>query len=336
MDGVRVFSRQGGRWTGWVAGLAPLALAVGIVAFLWSGGKPGHGVRTVVEAASGWPRTLVETFPDGSTGLRVTLASPPQRIVSVLMATDEILLDLVAPERIAALCYLSRDKNALIAGRISAVRAFVDADPERIIALRPDLVFLASFTKQETKAMLQDTGIPVFTFHCFDTLEDIRKNILVVGAAVGEDEKAKALVSEMDRRLAAVAAGQPPRDKWPRALAFGHDGWVAGRNTTLTGILEAAGALNAAAEAGIEGHTQMSIEKVLTMDPDYLLVMTGSGAMGPQEGGLLSHPGMAGLRAVREKRLLVVDANLLSCVSHHVVKAVEEIARQLRPEGGQP
>ncbi len=306
------------------------------MAVLWTGAEPGHSVTTEVEAASGFPRTLVETFPDGSTGRRVTLAAPPRRIVSALMATDEILLDLVPPERIAALCYLSEKQNALIADRVKSVKAFVDTDPERIIALRPDLVFLASFTKQETKEMLQNTGIPVFTFHCFDSLADIRRNVLTVGAAVGEDEKAKALVADMDRRLAAVAAARPPRDQWPAVLAFGHDGWVAGKHTTLTDLLEAAGARNAAAEAGVEGHTQLSVEKVLTMAPDYLLVMTGAGAMGPQGGGLLAHPGLAGLKAVREKRFLMVDANLLSCVSHHVVKAVEEIARQLRPQGGQP
>ena len=50
------------------------------------------------------------SFKD-STGRIVSIKAKPQRIVSLTLGTDEILLDLVEPERIAALTYLADDRG---------------------------------------------------------------------------------------------------------------------------------------------------------------------------------------------------------------------------------
>src|SRR5688572_22379603 len=49
-----------------------------------------------------FPKTLVDSY-----GQRIVLQQPPQRIVSAMLASDEILLDLIPPERLAAVTRLA-------------------------------------------------------------------------------------------------------------------------------------------------------------------------------------------------------------------------------------
>src|SRR5688572_4758886 len=57
-------------------------------------------------AVEGFPVTVVDGL-----GNEVTVDAPPQRIASVTLGTDEILLDLVGPERLVGITYLASDET---------------------------------------------------------------------------------------------------------------------------------------------------------------------------------------------------------------------------------
>jgi iron complex transport system substrate-binding protein len=326
---------NGQRTSGWLAWLALLGLVAGMVVFaavLMRRDRPSGASATQVEGESGWPRTLVERFPDGREARRVVLPAPPQRIVSVNLGTDQMLMDMIEPERIVALSDFARQPESLMADRVGSIKHFVVADAESIIGLEPDLCFLASYNREETRSLLIDTGIPVYVFRCFEGLDDIRNNMRTVGRAVGAEEEAERLVAEMDRKLADVARRLPPKDEWPSALVYGQSARVEGIGTTQTEVFEAAGLRNAAAELGIEGFGQVTEEQVLDMDPDYLVVVVRSQGMAHQKQWLLNNPALAPLTAIRNERFLTVDEPLLSAVTHHIADAVVTLARQVYPD----
>lgn len=329
---MTMHEKRSGWWLSWVL-FAGLVVGVPVLLVQLSlRGRAGRDVTTDVEG-HGWPRTLVERLPDGREGRRLVLPAPPQRIVSVTLATDEILLDLVGSERIAALSDFARTPESMIKDRVGHIGRFVSADAESIIALEPDLCFLASYNRDETRSLLIDSGIPVYVFHCFRGLEDIRSNLRMVGRAVGAEERAEQLVADMDRKIAAVARRLPDRQRWPTALVYGTSGWVEGAGGTQTEVFEAAGVRNAAAERGIRGFAQVSEEAVLEMDPDYLVVLVGSYDVARQKEWLLGNPALATLRAIRQERFVSLREALLTSVSHHVADAVDELARQVHPNG---
>jgi iron complex transport system substrate-binding protein len=318
----------------WLAWFLLLAVVLGLLAFAVQLSRPGPNTErpsTHVEGETGWPRTLVERAPDGTERRRLILRAKPQRIVSVALATDEILMDLVEPERIVALSTLAARPGSSVAGRVGPIQHFVSSDVESIIALEPDLCFLASYNRAETCSLLIDAGIPVFVFHSFRGFADIRKNIRSVGRAVGEQERAERLVAEMDRKISAVAEQVPPREQWPSALVFDEGGWVAGSGTTQTDILEAAGLRNIAVEVGVTGFVQVSEEQLLDLAPDYIVIAKPSLDMADQKAWLQQNPALARLEAIREERFLTLPARLLSTVSHHIGDAVVELARQVYP-----
>jgi iron complex transport system substrate-binding protein len=287
---------------------------------------------TRVDGGSDWPRTLVERFPNGEEGRRLVLPHPPQRIVSVTLATDEILLDLIDPQRIVALSELAPQPGSLVAERVDGIEHFVGADVESIIALDPDICFLASYNRKEMRSLLLDSGIPVYVFHCFHTLEHIRENLRAVGQAVGGEEAAESLIAEMDRKINSVGRRIPPREQWPTALVYDKRRWVAGSQTTQTEIFAHAGLRNAAAERGIEGYANLSEETVLEMDPDYLVVVAPSDGTNHHRDWLLKNPALAPLKAIREERFLVLEEPLLSTVSHHIATAIVRLAHQAYPD----
>jgi iron complex transport system substrate-binding protein len=327
----RMSAKRTGGWLAWGVLLVVFASVAVLVAQLFRRSPTPVGPALHVEGEAGWPRTLIERSPDGTESARLVLPRPPQRIVSVTVATDEFLLDMVPPERIAALSELAPKTESRVADRLGPIRHFVGTDVESIIALNPDLCFLANYNRRETRSLLVDSGIPVFVFRRFRSLQDIRDNLHTVGWAVGAEQAAERLLADMDRQLAEVAERLPPTSEWPSALVYSQSGWVEGAGTMQTALFEAAGLRSSAAEAGIAGSSKVSEELVLEMDPDYLVIAREPIEMADHREWLMGNPALAPLKAIRQERFLVLDESLLTTVSHHVGDAVAELARQAYP-----
>jgi len=84
--------------------------------------------------------------------LEQAAAAPPQRIMSLKVCTDELLLDLVAPSRIASVTFLSREKAALKLWPQAARIPVNHNSPEEVLATRPDLILTDSFTSPAGRA----------------------------------------------------------------------------------------------------------------------------------------------------------------------------------------
>ena len=247
----------------------------------------------------------------------------PQRIVSLSLGTDEILCALVSPERIVGLSRHSDNPEvsnvADIARRIDVK---LDRDPERIVALEPDLVLAARYSKIELRELVNQTGAAVVVSTAFVSFADIQRNIANIGRAVGEPESAAALIAEMDLRLA-DAAGRPEslRDGW-RLLYYAPSGWTAGDRTTVDEVIRAAGYRNAAATSGISGHQKITAEKVLEIDPDALLIAIGYDRDAGFRERLESDPQLATLTALHKGRIAELPAKRLISVSQYLAEAV--------------
>jgi len=81
---------------------------------------------------------------------------PPQRIVSLTLAADEILLALTPPERITALTYLADDPTySNVRAEAHAIPHKVKANAEQVLALQPDLIIVSAHTNAAVKGLLR-------------------------------------------------------------------------------------------------------------------------------------------------------------------------------------
>lgn len=288
-------------------------------------------LRGIIGALSAGVVMTVVYRPHTLPGEPPSVVFPPRCIISMTLASDEILLALVPPARIAALTYLADDPRfSNVVAEARRIPHKVRANAEQVIALQPDLIIVAAYTSATVKALLHDTGISLLELQRSDTLAGVQQNILAMGQAVGEADQAQGLVAEMARRLQdlqqRVAGAQRTR-----VLYYAAGGFTAGSGTTMDEMITAAGGRNLAAEAGIQRFKQISQETLVALNPAAILVSGEQGQEGLRE-RLLADPTLQDIEAVRAGRVYVLPRSYASTLSHHLVKCVEVIARALHPE----
>ena len=183
--------------------------------------------------------------------------------MSLKICTDELLLDLAPPSRIASVTFLSREKAALKLWPEAARIAVNHNSPEEVLSTRPDLILTDSFTAPEMRTLLARSGARVVEVPPAENFDQIRAVTRLVGRAVGEPARAETLIAQMDQTLRALAASKPARAV--RVMGWGGGGFVPGRSTLFNTVLEAAGGVDIAAE---DGYTD--VEGLIAARPDVL------------------------------------------------------------------
>jgi iron complex transport system substrate-binding protein len=261
-------------------------------------------------------------------GFKAPARTAPRRVASLNLTADEILVDILPPDRLVAVTRFADDPTmSNVAGRVPAGAArFPKADLERLVSLRADLVVVSQFTDGDFLRQLESSGLRAHAMGGLDSLAGIRQAILDLGRVVGEDAAAAAVVARFDDRLAKLTrrlAGAPP----PRVLYWSSP-YTAGNGTSLGAIIECGGGRNAAAELGIRGLVPLGAERAFVAQPDFILVDPAFESIET----LRRHPLLERLRAVREGRIISLPGAQLSTLSHHIAEACWSVAAHLHPD----
>jgi len=306
-----------------------IAVLVAALALVVAGIEVTRRLKTPADATTAVP-AVARPFPRelrDAKGETLNLQREPQRIVSQTLGTDEILLAICPPERVVALSDMAEDgdySNAV--EEASRIPGRTTEGPEQIIQFKPDLIFVASYSRAETVELLKASKAPVFRFANFDSIADIKSNIRTVGYATGTDAAAERIIRKMDEDLAAVRARIPKGESPARVMSYDQLGYTAGSNTIFDDVVRAAGAVNLSAEQGIKGFTKINSEKIVEWQPDFLITGANRGKEKSVRDRLLEDPAVATSKAARAGRIIVIDNRHFLTVSHHVVRFVEDVA----------
>lgn len=287
-----------------------------------------RGQLAGVSTGAPYPREL----RDGS-GATIRLMTRPRRIVSQTLGTDEILLAICSPERIAALSWASVDPEyspMIDQARSLGVPAIKGA--EEILRLNPDLIFVASYSRAEVVDLLQTAGAPIFRFARYESIQDIKDNISTIGYAIGEDDRAATLIAQMEREMEAIRARVPAGRGRPRIMSYG-GGVTAGADTLYDDVIRMVGAINVSAEQGLKGFPKISSEQIVEWDPDFLITGAQPDKFDEARRALLADPAIASSRAGRAGKIIVLDNRYYLSVTHHIVRTIEALADGLYSGG---
>jgi iron complex transport system substrate-binding protein len=268
----------------------------------------------------------------GSAAMPKETASPkPCRILSHTLATDEMLLDLVPVESIVGVTNLVDDPEiSSVPGRYPAqIPRLREADAEQMIGLTPDLVCVASYNSIDFIHLLENSGLSIYRNEAVNSIDEVEAGILILGERVGEPERARELAAKMQQRRRRIAERLKGVTERPRVL-FWSAGYTAGPRSTIDDLIHEAGATNVAAELGLGASAEISPERMVAADPDYVLLCRWAGDDRPNQ--VENHPILRRLRAVQTKRVLSIEGRYLTSVSQYVVEGVERLARLLHPE----
>ncbi len=276
----------------------------------------------------------------------------PQRIVSINLCTDELLLQLVTPERVAALTKFSADPEvSTVASQARDIQK-IQGGIEDVQACGPDLLVGGKFSHKETLRFFESSGIPVLTFGLPKNFEDIYADIRKLATAVGETARGDQIIQRMRSDLAALKPearhsvvilrpeAEESKDEilrpgmaqndgkkiLKRAFFFQSGGLVPGSGTFENAIMEAAGLENLSATMGIRDYGSLSLEKLIEMKPEVLIFSSDQKEKPTIRGEVLSHPAIR--KALPHVKTVILPSAILNCGSPASVEAVRILVEE--------
>lgn len=202
-----------------------------------------------------------------------TDAAGPARIVSTSPSITETLFALGLGDRVVGVSSFCRYPAA--AARLPKVGSFLRPDTELIARLRPDLVIVHA-GPHNVPGQLSGLGIASITVDR-GTLAGVYASIRAIGAAADVRDRATRLITELERRLAAVraeAAKGPPKKvlvivgRQPGTLS---DLVGVGRGSYLNDLVKVAGAVNVLDDPRLPEYPRISMETVIRFEPDLIV-----------------------------------------------------------------
>ena len=267
-------------------------------------------------------------------GTVVSMPAKPQRILTLSMSTDEVVLGLVKPDHMVAVNSLLDDpvsSNVVelaktIPGRVT------NPTVEEIAAMKPDLVIVPDWGDITLVASLRDLGIPVVVCKGARNLEEIEETVRLIAQAVGEPERGEKLVAQMDAKLAAITEKTKaiPESDRKTVVLISLMGSYGGIGSSFDDACKYAGVINGRAAAGIKDGQAMSNEQLVAINPDVLFLPTynnhGSYDVASFRSKYLDDPSLQTIRAIQDGRLEEPDEAYIYNCSQDFVFGVQEIA----------
>jgi iron complex transport system substrate-binding protein len=200
---------------------------------------------------------------------------------------------------------------------------------ERILALRPNLIFISTSSQLEAFArQLSKHGIPVYVSDPHD-LEGVIDSIENIAKLLNREKEAGDLVSRLRGRITAVEAAV--KNRKPVRVFYQLSAeplYTAGRDGFVTDLIKRAGGLSVTADVP-EAWPRYSQESAVAAQPDAIVLPTG-GSMGDANSDVAT--GLKRAPAVLNGRVFKIDGDLLVRPGPRAIDGLEQLARALHPE----
>ncbi len=191
----------------------------------------------------------------------------PQRVMSLNLCTDQLLM-LVAPRgRIASISYLAANSSVSAIATEAAGHHLNHGFAEDVVRIGPDLVLTGVFSTKATTHLLKRLGYRVLTLPAARTVEDVIGNLRTVAAALGEVDRGEHLIAAFRDEIVPTQLA----DQGPVAALYLAGGQTAGRDTLPNEILRAAGLRNLAGIAGWQEGRRLPLEILVLSVADLLV-----------------------------------------------------------------
>ena len=280
-----------------------------------SGTLPDSGRRIVTDAQ----------------GTEVVIPLHPERVVSVGVSTDDVLISLLGTKRIVAISDLMPNlekESKEIKGRISG-------SAESILQYSPDLVVVPDWKNADYVNEIRSLGISVYVYRTPDTTEKTMEMIHELADLVGETENGNALARKTEdriRNLHHFSQIIPEKDRLTAVLAH-PNGIGGGKGSTFDTLCKHAGIINGSADYGLTQNDYAGRETLLSINPDIIFLPSDAyseknsrvNAMAARQ--IYEDPAFSHIKAVQNRQIHIIDARWLMSYSQFMVNAMEEMAK---------
>ncbi|MDH5355564.1 MAG: ABC transporter substrate-binding protein [Gammaproteobacteria bacterium] len=247
----------------------------------------------------------------------------PQRIVSIGLCTDQLLLMVARRSQIASLTTSSTDQNMSYMAEAVGDIPLNSASVEEIIPYKPDLIIGSHFAARDTTRFLRQLGYQVKLVTLPRTVEEIYGMLIRFGEWTGNQARAAAIITRMKREITDIQARYAHRPE-KSTIIYSPNGYTIGSNTLENDVLKHAGFRNLSAEMGIVGFKKISLEQVIAARPDFLQLDNHVYNRNSLASRYLGHPVLN--KVVNEQDHLFIPSRIRACAGPMVTEAIGYMA----------
>lgn len=253
---------------------------------------------------------------------KVSLSGNPQRVVTTIVSTTEIALDLGLDERLVGVPdlieYLSYVPELQEKAEKKEKVGGFNLSMEKIAALNPDLVIVGASAQKDSVSKLKDLGATVYAAGS-KNIGEVRKTILRLGYLTGTQDRAQEIVGEMIyKEIQLEEAVKGLEEKKRTFYTISERMYTVGRNTFVGQALELAGLDNVFSD--LSGYKPVSTEKIIDRNPELIIVTED---MGLSAEDLKNEVGLKNVKAVEEGNVLVLSQGEDSMINQPGTKIVD-------------
>jgi iron complex transport system substrate-binding protein len=248
------------------------------------------------------------------------------RIASMNVCTDQLLLTLADPDQILGLSRYSRNASQSFAADAARRYPSLSGGAEDILVLRPDIVVASQFDKRSTRELLKEKGLHLAEFAVPRNLDEAKAQIREMGEIAGHPDRAAAEIARIDDAIA--RARRAVADKRASVLPLSRRGWVSGRDSLVSSLLTETGLLNAAGDLGVGFGGYASLEAIIDLRPDFILVSEAGDRAEDDGKAFLLHPALE--RFYPPSKRIVLPDRLTVCGGVMLADALDVLVRELQ------
>jgi iron complex transport system substrate-binding protein len=202
--------------------------------------------------------------------------------------------------------------------------------PEKVIALKPDLVLIdASTGPKSAIEAIRSAGIKVIQTPESWSLADLPIKVRAVGDAIGAQDQAEDLVQQLNQSMRVSTVMNSPRVAFLYLRGTSSVYLIGGAGSGADSMLDAIGAIDIGAQSLDQPFNTLTAESLAELNPDVILVMSkGLESVGGVQ-GLLKLPGVGQTKAGKNSAVIDVDDSLLLSFGPRTPSLVEALAKAL-------
>ena len=246
------------------------------------------------------------------------------RVVVLANGVAEIMQSLNAQSIIVGRDISSTEKSLADVPIVSSGHQVL---PEKVIALKPDLVLIdASTGPRSAIETIKSAGISVIETPESWSLKELPMKVRAVGRAIGAQDQAEQLIQELNKSLEISSLKSSPRVAFLYLRGTSSIYLIGGQGSGADSLLQAIGAIDVGAQTLDRPFNTLTAESLAALNPDVILVMSkGLESVGGVQ-GLLKLPGVAQTNAGKNSAVIDVDDSLLLSFGPRTPSLVEALA----------
>ena len=266
-------------------------------------------------------------------------SQPFKRIISLYPGHTTNLLNLGLDQEIIA----ANSRDDRLPGR--PVIQY-DEDPERFLALKPDLVLVRPMISRaypDLVSILEKNKVRVVSLQPTDASE-LFAYWITLGKLTGREQQAQAMVESFKKEVAAITASwqKIPQEKRPRVYFESIHGQMKtfAANSIAMFVLESAGGINIATDAERMRTTNIAAygkERLLAKAGQIDFYLAEQGRMNQVSlDDIIKEPGFEVIKAVKNKQVFLVDEKMVSRPTMELLDGIRFVHSLLYPDHKEP